>query len=41
MPPDVYVWKVYAEFEDGTIWQGQSLGGGKKTQTVGTVTLLR
>jgi large repetitive protein len=41
MPPDVYVWKVYAEFEDGTLWQGQNLGGGKKTQTVGTVTLLR
>lgn len=41
VPPDVYVWKVSAEFLDGTLWEGQNLGGGKNIKTVGTVTLLR
>lgn len=41
VPPDVYVWKVSAEFLDGTLWEGQNLGGGKSIKTVGTVTLLR
>lgn len=41
MPPDVYVWKVFAEFDDGTLWQGQNLRGGSKSNTVGTVTLIR
>ena len=41
MPPDVYVWRVSAEFEDGGIWEGQNIGNNKKTKAVGTVTLIR
>lgn len=40
LPPDVYVWRATAEFEDGTIWEGQSLNG-DKIKSIGTVTLLR
>ncbi len=37
---DVYVWKAYALFDDGTIWQGvPKKNGGYKT--MGSVTLLR
>ncbi len=41
IPPDVYVWKVSAEFEDGTMWKGQKIGGANSTKPVGTVTLIR
>ena len=40
LPQDVYVWKVAAAFDDGTIWSGN----GKEqsnSSNVGTVTLLR
>ena len=40
---DVYVWKIYAVFLDGTPWPGMSYdtdeGGGRKT--IGSVTLIR
>jgi hypothetical protein len=36
---DVYIWKVYAEFEDGEVWIGQKREGVYRTS--GTVTLLR
>lgn len=40
LPQDVYVWKAYAIFEDGTVWQGEAKkNGGYKT--MGSVTLLR
>ena len=40
MAQDVYVWKAYAVFDDGTIWQGEAKkNGGYKT--MGSVTLLR
>ncbi|HAR19038.1 MAG TPA: hypothetical protein DCR46_00115, partial [Cytophagales bacterium] len=41
LPPDVYVWKVNAEFEDGTFWKGQKLGDSNTTKPIGTVTLIR
>lgn len=40
MPQGTYMWKVRAEFVDGTVWEGSDLGDGK-TRTIGTVTLLR
>jgi len=36
---DVYLWKIYAEFEDGSVWPGQKREG--IFRTTGTVTLLR
>ncbi|MEM6965043.1 MAG: PKD domain-containing protein [Bacteroidota bacterium] len=40
MPQDVYVWKAFAIFEDGSIWQGvPKKNGGYKS--MGSVTLLR
>ncbi|MCX8479536.1 MAG: PKD domain-containing protein, partial [Chitinophagales bacterium] len=39
-PQDVYVWKIEAVFDDGSIWMGNSLKG-EKPQKVGTVTLLK
>jgi PKD repeat protein len=36
---DVYIWKIYAEFEDGSVWPGQSREG--LPRRTGTVTLLR
>jgi PKD repeat protein len=40
LPQDVYVWKIQATFEDGTIWVGMTDVNGKHS-TVGTLTLLR
>ncbi len=40
MPQDVYMWKISATFEDGTIWEGSDMGKGSTT-TMGTVTLIR
>ena len=40
MPQGTYLWKVNAEFIDGTIWQGADIGKGKG-KAIGTVTLLR
>jgi PKD repeat protein len=40
LPQGTYVWKIEAEFEDGTIWQG-SYNGRIENKTIGTVTLLR
>jgi len=40
LPQDVYVWKAFGIFEDGTVWRGMPDGkGGFKT--MGTVVLLR
>lgn len=39
-PQDVYVWKVEAEFLDGSIWPGQK-GPNGKYHREGTVTLIR
>lgn len=40
LPQDVYVWKVYAVFENGKSWLGIEDGGGKTTN-VGTLLLIR
>lgn len=40
MPQDTYIWKIRAEFLDGTIWTGSDIGKGTG-RTIGTVTLLR
>ena len=40
LPQDVYVWKAYGVFEDGSVWQGMPKKNGGY-QTVGSVTLLR
>jgi gliding motility-associated-like protein len=40
MPMDTYVWKVSAEFRDGTVWTGSDIGKGPG-KTIGTVTLLK
>jgi PKD repeat protein len=40
LPQDVYVWKIQATFEDGTIWVGMTDVNGRHS-TVGTLTLLR
>jgi PKD repeat protein len=40
LPQDVYVWKIQATFEDGTIWVGMTDVNGNHS-TVGTLTLLR
>jgi PKD repeat protein len=40
MQQDVYVWKIEAEFLDGSVWKGQKAPNGKY-YTEGTVTLLR
>ena len=39
MPMDVYVWKIYARFMDGSVWKGMEQDGDIKTY--GTVTLIR
>ena len=40
LPQDVYVWKAFGLFKDGTVWQGErSENGG--TKTMGSVILLR
>jgi len=40
---DVYMWKAWAVFKDGTIWQGNSVGNNTNLQQTpyGTVTLIR
>ncbi len=40
MQQDVYVWKIEAEFLDGSVWKGQKAPNGRY-YTEGTVTLLR
>ena len=40
LPQDVYVWKIQATFEDGSIWLGMPDGKGN-FYTTGTLTLLR
>ncbi len=40
LPQDVYVWKAYAIFEDGSAWQGVENGNGG-FKTMGSVILLR
>jgi PKD repeat protein len=37
---DVYVWKAYGIFEDGSVWRGMP-GPDGKPKTIGSVTLLR
>ncbi|MFZ4400725.1 MAG: PKD domain-containing protein, partial [Bacteroidales bacterium] len=39
MPMDVYVWKIYAKFIDGSIWKGMEQDG--EVKPFGTVTLIR
>ncbi|TRZ73704.1 MAG: PKD domain-containing protein [Bacteroidetes bacterium] len=42
MPQGTYVWKIFASFIDGTIWQGSDNGKTKGIKrTIGTVTLIR
>jgi PKD repeat protein len=40
LPQDVYVWKIRAEFLDGSLWEGQDRSDGRKRLT-GTITLIR
>ncbi len=40
LPQDVYVWKAYGLFRDGTAWRGMPDGNGNY-KTIGSVTLLR
>ena len=40
LPQDVYMWKIYARFKNGKIWEGSDNGKGNTT-TIGTVTLIR
>ena len=40
LPQDVYVWKAYAIFEDGTSWRGNIDEAGNY-KTMGSVILLR
>jgi len=39
-PQDVYVWKIEAVFQDGTVWQGKQEDGGN-SKKVGSITLIR
>jgi gliding motility-associated-like protein len=39
MPMDVYVWKIYAKFIDGSIWRGMEQDG--EVKPYGSVTLIR
>ena len=43
LPQDVYIWKVEAVFNDGTIWNANDIGDHKNIpeKTFGTVTLIR
>ena len=38
---DVYVWKVFAVFLDGTLWDGMRYEQGQRKKTIGSVTLIR
>ena len=40
---DVYVWQIYAVFEDGTVWPGMHYANdeGGRNKTVGSITLIR
>jgi len=40
LPQDVYVWKAYGIFEDGSSWKGMPDGNGN-FMTIGSLTLLR
>ncbi|MFM2048168.1 MAG: hypothetical protein RI955_716, partial [Bacteroidota bacterium] len=40
LPQDVYVWKIEATFNDGSIWQGNTYDG-KQPKRIGNVTLLK
>lgn len=43
LPQGVYVWKIEAMFQDGTVWKGDEIGTSEKSsgQRYGTVTLIR
>lgn len=43
LPQDVYIWKIEAVFDDGTVWHSNEAGNRTNisTKTFGTVTLLR
>ena len=43
LPTGVYIWQASAQFLDGTIWEGTSVGNneGSSGSTSGTVTLVR
>ena len=32
LPQGTYVWKIYAQFSDGTYWPGTGIGYGKATE---------
>ncbi|MGB4655585.1 MAG: hypothetical protein WBH98_09160, partial [Bacteroidales bacterium] len=42
-PQDVYVYKVYATFRDGTVWRNNDVGErkGLDNSNSGTITLIR
>jgi PKD repeat protein len=40
LPQDVYVWKIQATFEDGSVWRGMCDDAGR-CSNVGTITILR
>jgi len=40
LPQGTYMWKVYAVFNDNTVWQGSDIGKGEG-RTIGTVTILK
>jgi len=43
LPQGVYVWKIEAVFEDGTVWKGNQAGTSELSsqQRQGTLTLIR
>lgn len=43
LPQDVYMWRVKAQFRDGSTWEGESIGNmqGLSKKAQGTVTLIR
>ena len=40
LPADVYVWKIKATLDNGSVWQGMDYGDGEKT-TIGSLVLIR
>lgn len=40
VPQGAYFWKMEAEFEDGSRWEGQNLNG-EKVKVIGSVTVIR
>jgi hypothetical protein len=39
----IYVWKIFAQFNDDEVWDGTNIGNDKNMpqKTAGTVTLIR